>query len=147
MWVYSPTTQSLSDWLTVFGGNGVYISYDRKQELAGQLAYGAAVPEPQPSNWIYASVPFGAWHHIVWAVNGTSAKMYVDGALGQSVWYPIVTPTPSPNWIGSTVNMKFNPRSSAMTGIKVKNCYWFNSQLAAADVTTLYGGGTGTSAG
>jgi hypothetical protein len=147
MWVSAPTGTSTVQWLSVFGGNGLDISYDMKPELACSLA-NAQPPAsgPGPRNWIYAGVPFGTTsYHIVWVVNGSSVQMYKNGVKEQDHWYYANSPTPI--WLGSTVNMKFNPNSYPMTGIKVKNCYWFNSQLAAADVTTLYGGGTGTSAG
>jgi len=137
-WINAPTTTSLASWLTVFGGNGLEINYDTKQELACTLA-NAQPPASGPGhkNWIYASTPFGSYHHIVWVVNGTSAQIYIDGVAGQSSWYNW-SDKGTPLWLGTSVSMKFNPNSAAMSGIKVKNCYWFNSQLAASDVTTLF---------
>jgi len=141
-WVSAPTGTSTAQWLSVFGGNGLDISYDSKPELAISLAN--AQPPPAsvgPKNWVYAGVPFGtSVYHIVWVVNGMSVNTYKNGVKEQVAWGYSETKTPI--WLDSTVNMNFNPDSKPMTGIKVKSCYWFNSQLSDADVNTLYSEGS-----
>ena len=137
LWIYVPTTVTLTPttWLSVFGGNGLFFSYGQYQQLG--IQHINANPSPNTYNWIYASTAFGTYHHVVLVVSGMNAQTYVDGVSAQTSW-SAYGGNANPKWTGSSVSMKFNPNSSAMSGMKVKNCYWFNSQLAASDVATLF---------
>lgn len=141
-WINAPTTMPTNDWLSVFGGNGFYMTYGSiPRTLAVQQPNGPkAASGPQPSNWIYAgTTPLGTYHHVVVVVNGATANTYVDGQLNQSNWYAYDNPIKTTNWIVDSLNgMYFNPYNKPMSGIKVKKFYWFNNILSASDVTTLY---------
>ena len=140
-WINAPTTIPTNNWLTVFGGNGFYMSYgSTPMTLACQQSNGPKVASgPQPSNWINAeTTPLGTYHHVVVVVNGATANTYVDGQLKQSNWYAYDNPIKTTNWIDSPIAMSFNQYNKPMSGIKVKKFYWFNTPLAAADVATLY---------
>ena len=84
----------------------------------------------------YNTINNGEWHHIVYFINQTTAKLYIDGSL-DTIHTLTVTPTTN----GNLTLGAFYSGSTYYTHWKgtIDQVRIFNKELSSNEVTTLYG--------
>lgn len=116
----SPTTRRPSVFIT---GN------DAAPPNRIHVVHGATEDDNKNIITTFAATP-GTYFTLTWVVDAGTMTVYVNGtkdatgtATGTFTWLDAAQPW---NWIASTPG-----------AVKVKNAYWFNKALTAAEVTTL----------
>jgi hypothetical protein len=80
------------------------------------------------------------WHHVVITSNGSTIKIYTDGALKTTVNYPaIITPCKITYFVGAQADIPYNWKGS------VDDLRFYSRTLTATDVQALYGTALDTS--
>jgi len=88
------------------------------------------------SSTVQTTVPQNDWHHVVMTYDGTSQKLYVDGAL--------VTSSPfSSAILSSAANFIFSPDINPVYG-KLDDIGIWNRALTQQEITRMYHGNAGT---
>lgn len=125
---YNPTI------VTVGTLNRVYLTTTTTNGYAGFYGYDGAT--------LYATsttqVSNNAWHHIVGVRNGTSVKIYVDGAEVGSTTGTAVNVNATAVYLGTRVDANDSLGSATLDEVGV-----WNRALTAAEITDLYNGGLG----
>jgi hypothetical protein len=90
----------------------------------------------------------GSWHHVVFSINGTAIKIWIDGGSGGS---PNYTDTSTVSYVGGATT----PLTIGKNG--ANNAYYYNGaldeiavfeyELSASQVSDLYNSGTPVHAG
>ena len=92
-------------------------------------------------NWFYSTfntINDGNWHHIVYFINQSTAKLYIDGTIDTTHTLTI-TPTTNGNLIlGSLYYVGGGTYYSNWEGT-IDQVRIFNKELSSSEVTTLYG--------
>lgn len=89
--------------------------------------------------WSAADVFDDAWHHIVWAENGNSARLYIDGNLDNAFTYTAQSlGTFNRTTIGALVRAG---ATNFFTG-SISDVRLYQRQLTLADAVSLAGGNT-----
>lgn len=81
----------------------------------------------------------GNWHHIVYFINQSTAKLYINGSL-DTTHTLTVTPTTNGNLtLASYYNDNNNSYSTGTWEGSIDQVRIFNKELSSSEVTTLYG--------
>ena len=98
----------------------------------------------------FAATP-GTYFNLTWVVSGNALKTYINGSLDST----LVSASGTFNWNTPSNAWKWNsylPDPSGANGnaagpLKVKNVYWWNRALTAAEVATIGSSTTSTTSG
>ena len=149
MWVKLPETVTPGVWWTLFGMGGHYVTLmpDTGTPTLWEIVFSTTGTAGINWSYMYRLTP-GTYYRLGFVVSPPSAPtFYLDGGSGMTGSNMIGTGAVS---LGSTGNdARFNPNNSPLTGIKVKNAYYFGKSLSASEMALLgaSGMGSGTTSG
>ena len=149
MWVKLPETVTPGVWWTLFGMGGHYVTLmpDTGTPTLWEIVFSTTGTAGINWSYMYRLTP-GTYYRLGFVVSPPSAPtFYLDGGSGMTGSNMIGTGAVSH---GSTGNdARFNPNNSPLTGIKVKNAYYFGKSLSASEMALLgaSGMGSGTTSG
>ena len=86
----------------------------------------------------FNSLNNGQWHHIVYFINQTTAKLYVNGSLDTTHTLTVTPNTGVGLTLGTLYQDNSNSYSTSVLDGEIDQVRIYNSELSAADVTTLY---------
>ena len=149
MWVKLPATVTPGVWWTLFGMDGHYVTLmpDTGTPTLWEIVFSTTGPAGQNWSYMYRLTP-GTYYRLGFVVSPPSAPtFYLDGGSGMTGSNMIGTGAVSHGSTGS--DARFNPNNSPLTGIKVKNAYYFGKSLTASEMALLgaSGMGSGTTSG
>ena len=149
MWVKLPATVTPGVWWTLFGMDGHYVTLmpDTGTPTLWEIVFSTTGTAGINWSYMYRLTP-GTYYRLGFVVSPPSAPtFYLDGGSGMTGSNMIGTGAVSHGSTGS--DARFNPNNSPLTGIKVKNAYYFGKSLTASEMALLgaSGMGSGTTSG
>jgi len=149
MWVKLPATVTPGVWWTLFGMDGHYVTLipDTGTPTLWEIVFSTTGPAGTNWSYMYRLTP-GTYYRLGFVVSPPSAPtFYLDGGSGMTGANMIGGGAVSHGSTGS--DARFNPNNSPLTGIKVKNVYYFGKSLSASEMALLgaSGMGSGTTSG
>jgi hypothetical protein len=149
MWVKLPATVTPGVWWTLFAmdGHAVTLIPDTGTPTLWEIVFSTTGPAGTNWTYMYRLTP-GTYYRVGFVVSPPSApKLYLTGGSGMTDSNMIGTGAVSHGSTGS--DARFNPNNSPLTGIKVKNAYYFGKALTASEMALLgaSGMGSGTTSG
>ena len=93
-------------------------------------------------NWFYSNfntINNGGWHHIVYFINQTTAKLYIDGSLDTTHTLTITPTTNGDLTLATYYSDNNNSYGSSTWDGTLDQVRIFNKELSLSEVTTLYG--------
>lgn len=137
-WVKTTSTSTI--FLISSAVNPYYSKIGVRSEGDGRLrcVYGNYTSNEGNFYSTFNTINNGNWHHVVYFINQTTAKLYINGSL-DTTHTLTVTPTINGNLeVGSLYNTGASSRSSYWDGA-IDQVRIFNKELSSSEVTTLYG--------
>ena len=134
------TTATSTDWIIGTNINPYYSKVGVRSEGDGTLTcrYGNYTSNENAFSSSYNTINNGEWHHIVYFINQTTAKLYIDGSL-DTTHTLTVTPTTNGNLtLGTYYNDSNNSYGSAAFEGTLDQVRIFNKELSSSEITTLY---------
>jgi len=149
MWVKLPATVTPGVWWTLFAmdGHAVTLIPDTGTPTLWEIVFSTTGPAGTNWSYMYRLTP-GTSYRLGFVVSPPSAPtFYLNGGSGMTGSNMIGTGAVSHSSTGS--DARFNPNNSPLTGIKVKNAYYFGKSLTASEMALLgaSGMGSGTTSG
>ena len=86
----------------------------------------------------FNSLNNGQWHHIVYFISQTTAKLYVNGSLDTTHTLTVTPNTGVSLTLGTLYQDNSNSYSTSVLDGEIDQVRIYNSELSAANVTTLY---------
>jgi len=149
MWVKLPATVTPGVWWTLFAmdGHAVTLIPDTGTPTLWEIVFSTTGPAGTNWSYMYRLTP-GTYYRLGFVVSPPSAPtFYLNGGSGMTGSNMIGGGAVSHGSTGS--DARFNPNNSPLTGIKVKNAYYFGKSLTASEMALLgaSGMGSGTTSG
>ena len=135
------TTSTSTDWIVGTDINPYYSKVGIRSEGNGTLRcqYGNYTSNENAFYSTFNTINDGNWHHVVYFINQTTAKLYIDGSLDTT---HTVTVSHTTNGSLTLGTLYVTPNSAYSTSFwegKIDQVRIFNKELSSSEVTTLYG--------
>jgi len=154
-WTNSGDTSSSMTWMSTspasgFGGGFRVITPSNTKAFYVLVANGSTQYANNTVGGTNATLAIrdGSWHHVVFSINGTAIKIWIDGGSGGS---PNHTATSTVSYVGGATTPLTIGKNGAL------NSYYYNGaldeiavfeyELSASEVSDLYNNGTPVHAG
>ncbi len=135
------TTSTSTDFIVGTNVNPYYSKVAVRSEGDGRIRcfHGNYTSNESGFYSTFNTINNGNWHHIVYFINQSTAKLYINGSL-DTTHTLTVTPTTNGNLtLASYYNDNNNSYSTGTWEGSIDQVRIFNKELSSSEVTTLYG--------
>jgi len=135
------TTSTSTDFIVGTNVNPYYSKVAVRSEGDGRVRcfYGNYTSNENGFYSTFNTINNGEWHHIVYFINQTTAKLYIDGSLDTTHTLTITPTTNGDLTLATYYNDNNSSYGSAIWEGTLDQVRIFNKELSSSEVTTLYG--------